>query len=537
MDKALFNSLQVNRILDLIEPAGDSGRHARHHLTSYKPGQEAALRKEYKRLELLMTALAAQRRFSARLAAALAEIPWLPQTLNAVSERPLFLHECFEIKKLVHYARVLQQQCAELKLQKSYPFPDLEILYAMLDPDRTNSPAFTLSPAFDTKLAKFISRLQELQLDRRQLESRLLKAAQKAVGLNKPAAEIVISRLQAKELTRLEKSGFYALADENFANLTFRLKDTPQLAALKKEISALTARLVKVEEEVLLKLSKKLSGYAKTLKQTAALVQQLDWDLARVAFALRYGCCLPSVSTKLKLSAVQAVNLPLKLMLAAQKRIYQPLDLRFSSALSVLTGPNMGGKTTALQTLGQLCLLAQYAIPVPARAAELCLFDHIWFNQEPEGAQNLSSFGREIVSLAAVLNKKGSALFLFDELAKGTNPREGEAILSAVLQHLENSPCLVLAATHFDAPAHLDKVTQFAIRGIDLKALNKLSKAAKSDLEAQLKLLNQLMDYNPVRLSAKDNPPQNAIPIAAALGLPEPIIRLAEKLLTAKKER
>ncbi len=534
MDKALLSAMQFNQILDLIEPAGESGKHFRHHLSGYKTGQENELRKEYKRLELLIAVIAQDRRFAAQMTAALAEIPWLPHTLKTLTERPLLLHECFEIKKLVHYGRILQQFCSYHKLDKVYPFPDLEILYAMLDPDRTNSPAFALSPAFDSKLAKYIARLQDLQLDRRQQEARLLKEAQKAVGLNKPAAEIVISRLQEKERHKLQKSGFYTLADENFANLTFRLKDTDKLAVVKKEISALTNKLAKVEEEVLLKLSKKLKTFAKTLRQTADLVQQLDWDHAKAAFALKYDCCLPVLTSKTRLTVSQAANLPVKLNLTSQKRKYQPLDLRFSSALNVLTGPNMGGKTTALKTIGQLCLLTRHAIPLPAQSAELCLFDHIWFNHEARETENLSSFGREIVSLAAALSRKGRNLFLFDELAKGTNPREGEALLTAVLQYLSEQPCLTIAATHFDGPAQLRNTAQFAIKGLDLKAMKKLAKTDKATLDEQLDLLNNLMDYNPVRLSTKENPPQNAIPIARTLGLSEDIIRLAENLLTGK---
>jgi len=534
MDKAVIKALQFNLVLDLIEPTGESGKHFKRHLTGYLPGQEATLRKEYQHLEQLIAAISSEKKLSAQLSSILAEIPYLPQTLKAVTERPLFLHECFELKKLVHYALQLKQFCSSHNLNKSYPFPDLDILYAMLDPDRTNSPAFALSPAFDFKLAKTIEKLQELQLTKRQIEHQLLKDAQKALGLNKPSPEIVISRLQTKELIKLQKSTYYYPADENFANLTFRLKDTPPLASLKKEITALTAKLTKVEEEVLLKLSKKLKTYSSTLKQTAFLVEQLDWDYARAVFAFKYNCSIPVITTKLKLSAQQAVNLPLKLSLASQNRKYQPLDLRFRSSLNILTGPNMGGKTTALKTVGQLVLMTRFAIPVPAQEAELCLFDNIWYNQELEGGENLSSFGKEIVSLAAVLTQKGKTLFLFDELAKGTNPVEGEAILTSVLEYLQSMPCLCLTATHYDIAKNIRSAVQYAIKGIDLTSLKKLSKADKNSLDAQLDLLNKLMDYSLVKLTGKAAPPQNAIPIAKILGLPEEIIRIAEDLTNKK---
>lgn len=531
MDKSCFTALQTDLILSLIEPAGDAGRHLKKHLAPCLPGQEALLRKKYKHVETLQQLLLKNKKLEEQLRAALSEVPWLPQTIKALQDRTLLLHELFELKKLVHYARLIQKLCRKHDLDKQYPLPDLENLYAMLDPDQTNSPAFTLSPAFDTRLAKYLSKLQDLQQSRRKEEAHLLKEAATAARLVRPLAEIVLSRRQTSELKQLQKSGYYALAEENYANLTFRLKDSAELTSLKKQLAVLAAKLTAAEEEVLAKLSKKLLTFSKVLTQTSELLADLDWDFAKALFALRYDCCQPVISAKLVLNARQAVNLPVKLSLEASGRRYQPLDLGFNTILNVLTGPNMGGKTTALKTAGQLCQLASFAIPLPAKEAELCLFDSIWFNREQDTADSLSSFGREVVALAAALKQPGRSLFLLDELARGTNPAEGEALLLAVLNHLAKRDCLLLAATHFDRPAHLTGAAQYAIKGIDAKALDKLAKAGKTDLDAQLDLLNRLLDYNPVRLTLKTKPPRNAIPIASALGLPKDIIARAEKLL------
>jgi DNA mismatch repair protein MutS2 len=534
MDKALFAALQFDAILDLIRPAGEAGRVHKQHLSAFKPGREAALRKEYKRLECLAAAMEKDKKLSGLLYSALSQTPYLPQTLKALQQRTLFLHECFEIKKLTHYALQLRNACTKAGLEKLYPFPELQKLYDLLDPEQTQSPSFALSAGFDPMLAKLLSQLQELQLKRRHAEHLLLQKAQKAAGLNNPVAEIVVSRLDDKKLENLRKSGFYVLSDENFANLTFRLLDSPELAAIKQQITSLTQKLVKVEEQVLVALSNKIKAYHKALDRTAELVKLLDWDYAKAVFAIHYKCVIPAIAAKVKLDARRAVNLPLQQNLAQLNRKYQPLDLHFDATLNVLTGPNMGGKTTALHTVGQLCLMVSFAIPVPAEQAELCLFDHIWHNRENEGGENLSSFGREIVSLAAALRKKGRTLFIPDELAKGTNPAEGEALLTAVLQYLADQPCLVLAATHYDISTNLNRISRFVIRGIDAKALKSLAKADKATLDAQLDQLNRLMDYSLVRVSDRLAPPQNAIPIAQILGLPQDIIKMAESTLKAE---
>jgi len=532
MDKTVNSALQFDLVLNLIEPVGESGRHFKHHLTFRKPGQEASLRKEFLRLEVFISALNKNKQAVEQFRSALIDLPWLPQTLKALQDRPLFLHECFELKKLLYYALQLKQLCQKHGLAKHYPFPDLDKPYALLDPEHKNSPSFALSAAFDPKLAQYITHLQDLQLAKRQAEAQLMQTAQKALHLNKATDVLVVSRLQTAKLNKLQKSSYYLLAEENFANLTFKLKDTKQLTTLKKQISALTSKLAKVEDTVLTSLSKKLKTHAKALSQTAELVGKLDWDYAKAVFAIRYNCVIPKLCNKLQLNITQAVNLPVQLNLTQSGRNYQPVDLCFSNRLNVLTGPNMGGKTTALKTAGLLCLLAQHAIPVPAGEAELCLFDHIWYNQDGETQENLSSFGREIVSLANILKKKGRNLLLLDELAKGTNPVEGEAILVAVLDYVRKLPCLTLAATHFDQPALLKQASQYAIKGIDTKALAGLFKTSDTSLNEQLDLLNSMMDYSLIKLSAQTKPPQNAIPVAEILGLPSEIIARASELLT-----
>jgi DNA mismatch repair protein MutS2 len=528
MEKATLASLQFDKVLDLILPAGEAGKHQKHHLRVFRPGQEASVRKEFSRLDDLVAALSKNNKLSGQLSSALSQTPYLPQTLKALTQRPLMLHEFFELKKLLYHAIQLQLYCTKAGLTKQYPFPELQKVFDLLDPGHSQSPSFALSGAFDPALAELLIKQQDLQMALRREEQKLLNTAKKTVGTANPTSEIVVSRLDEKQVRKLQASGFYRLSDENFANLTFRLQDSPELADIKKQLANLVKKLGKTGDHVMITLSKKLQTHSKILLQTTELVQRLDWDFAKAIFAMQCKCVIPKISAKVQIVINKAVNLPLQLSMAGCNCLYQPLDLKFSTPVNVLTGPNMGGKTTTLQTLGQLYLMAVFVIPVPAATAELCLFDQIWHNRETAGGENLSSFGREAVSLANALDKKGRTLYLMDELAKGTNPQEGEAILTATLHHLSDQPCLVLAATHYDLPVRLEKASQFAIRGIDAKALQKLAKAGKTTLEAQLGLLNSLMDYSLVRVTEKTTPPQNAIPIAQLLGLPEAIIRKAK---------
>jgi dsDNA-specific endonuclease/ATPase MutS2 len=528
MDKLTAKALHSDAILAWIQPAGELGRHYKLSLPVYKPGQETLLKHEYDRLAAFISILQQNPSLQHELEAVLSHLAWLPNTIRALSERSLYLHECFELKQYAYYASRLCEICTKSGLDQLYRLPDLSKAMQLLDPENTLVPTFQLSAGFDQRLGKLIAKLQSLQLQRRHLEKELAEQARQTLGLTRSQSEVVISRLQTEQVKLFAKSAYYRLSSENFANLTFKLQDNPALKQLRHRIELLTQKLKAAEERALTRLSIRLRSQVRTFSSSISTFSRLDWDFAKVIFALRCAGCIPVITKKTSIAIYRAENLFVKHSFEESERKYQPLDLVFSGSVNVLTGPNMGGKTTALVTLGQMCLLSSMAIPLPAKTASLPLFDHIWFNQEDAGQVSLSSFGREVVSLSAVLKKKGRQLLLIDELAKGTNPVEGEAILSALLVYLKEHTCFCLATTHYEQPAHLPFVHQFAIRGVDIAALSKLSQNTAHNLTISLQNLNQIMDYSLVALRRKQAPPQTAIAIAAALGLPTAIIELAQ---------
>jgi len=531
METVIYKTFGIDSILELIHPAGDLGKHFKRNLPVWKPGQENELTKEFSKQKKLQDAMQENPKLAERLALPLSNLPYLPLTLKALSERPMLLHECFELKKFSYYALQIEVILEKAGLQSSYVLPDLSPFYAMLDPDDTKTPVFSISPSYDTKLAKTIGKHMQLQDKKRQVHQHLLKSAQTALKLNNPTPELVVSRTQTDLLDKLNTTKHYELAEENLANLTYRLLESKDLTSLKSQIQALEQELKSLEEQVLVKLSKRLALYMKQLNAAHKLLSVLDWDLAKAIYARQHHCTIPKISKSLGIAFVNAVNLPVKLQQEIQQRKYQPVDLRFSRPLNILTGPNMGGKTTALITTGQLCWLALHGIPVPAERAELCIFDGIWYNREQDEAEGLSSFGKEMVSLTQVLKKETRQLLLCDELAKGTNPLEGEAILCAILDYCSTLDSVCIAATHYDKPAKLSAARQFAIKGIEDKALSKLEKAGVTDLKAQLDMLNALMDYNLISFSGKCRPPRNAITVAQILGLPASILEKAKQQL------
>jgi DNA mismatch repair protein MutS2 len=195
-----------------------------------------------------------------------------------------------------------------------------------------------------------------------------------------------------------------------------------------------------------------------------------------------------------------------------------PISLRLADGNRVLliTGPNTGGKTVALKTVGLLTLMAQSGLPVAAEhGSELPVFREVLadIGDEQSIEQSLSTFSGHLRNIVALLHQAGpSSLVLLDELAAGTDPEEGAALARALLQHLLDRGAMTLATTHHG----------------ELKLFAHTTPG----------VLNAAVDFDPVTLSPTYKITigvpgrSNALAIAARLGLPEEILRGAQESLS-----
>jgi DNA mismatch repair protein MutS2 len=231
-------------------------------------------------------------------------------------------------------------------------------------------------------------------------------------------------------------------------------------------------RLVQLAEEeaeeiarILAELTDKLRGNLGPLRFAVETIAELDSVFARARFARDFDCTLPQFTNKNTAanSSSDAPSLELKDArhpvladtLRAHGRAVVPMTLALGGAKTVLviSGPNTGGKTVALKTVGIAVLSAQSGIPVAAETARLPIVDRLLVDigDEQSIAADLSTFSAHMLNVRAMLEAATPySLVLVDELGTGTAPEEGAALAVALLDEFRERGCLTLATTHHD---------------------------------------------------------------------------------------
>ncbi len=518
-------ALGLPAVFDLIELAGEFPAEVKKQELKRPPLKLAEAKARYARLERVITLLRGQADALRELRELFARIPRLslPERKGQVS---FALHELFLLKEFLYHHGRLHTCLRRRGWLDTLILPDLGGMFAILDPEGAGAPAFHLSAAYSEKLGEILGAQLETANRLKHARAQYLQEARRELDLPRLQEEFTLSRAESALAEQVLHSPFFVLSAESVANYSFLLADDELCLELRKQLALLQQKREREEVRVLRALSETLGAELPRLRDALGLLAQACWQFMLADFALRYGCAIPKLTRKKAIRVKGAVHLPLKLHLEELGRRWQSVDYDFGGAVALLTGPNMGGKTTVLRTAGQLCWLARLGIPLPCAEAELPLFDNIWYNQsETDSSADLSSFGKEVVAFSEALQREGRTLFLLDEFARGTNPAEGERLASAVLRHLASKEHMCLAATHFTAPSLLEGLAHYSIAGLDLGALEGKRFASPNQ---RLRALNEAMDFSLRRLKKNQAPPLNAIGVARVLGLPEEILKLTE---------
>jgi len=206
---------------------------------------------------------------------------------------------------------------------------------------------------------------------------------------------------------------------------------------------------------IIVELTERLRANLGPLRFAVVTIAELDSAFARVRFAREFNCTLPEFTADASLQLKDARHPVLADTLRAHGRTIVPMTLALgdSETVLVISGPNTGGKTVALKTVGLAVLAAQSGIPVAAEIARMPLVDRVLVDigDEQSIAADLSTFSAHMLNVRAMLEDATQySLVLVDELGTGTAPEEGAALAVALLDEFLARRCLTLATTHHD---------------------------------------------------------------------------------------
>ncbi len=269
-------------------------------------------------------------------------------------------------------------------------------------------------------------------------------------------------------------------------------------------------------ERILAALSQRVAGFCDALSLDFYNVVELSVIFARAELSYKMEGVEPKISEKGELVFNRARH-PL-----LDRRTAVPISLSLGKDFDtlVITGPNTGGKTVTLKTVGLLAMMAQTGLHVPAEEATLPVYPDILadIGDEQSIEQSLSTFSAHIVNIISMLEAaKPSCLMLFDELGSGTDPVEGAALAESILETVRNKGVKCAATTHY---AEL-KTYALETEGVE-------NASCEFDIST-LRPTYRLIIGTPGR--------SNAFLISTRLGLPEDVITKAENLIKAENRR
>ena len=245
------------------------------------------------------------------------------------------------------------------------------------------------------------------------------------------------------------KNSFKGIIHDQSATGHTTYIEPAEVVELSNKLQALQVEERVEIEKILRNLTAQIAEYLEELNLNADAIGRLDFMFAKGRYATEINAIMPQITENGTLKLIKARH-PL---INQFKVVANDIILQDSARSMVITGPNTGGKTVTLKTIGLLSLMMQSGLLIPAHpSSEMIIFDQIFadIGDEQSIEQSLSTFSSHMKNIVHITKKlTPNSLVLFDELGSGTDPKEGASLAMAILDYVKMRAKLTVATSHY----------------------------------------------------------------------------------------
>ncbi|GGE05622.1 hypothetical protein GCM10011571_03400 [Marinithermofilum abyssi] len=525
MDQETEAALLFTACWSRFQPVTPMGQEAKRTCRPFLPGQEREWQQTLEEQERLLEA-ADDQRWADRMEDCLKRVPDIRMILSRLvrGEVP-GISEWFQVKRFLWQSRNLSRLLAEKALQSFFPIQrekEWETKLRILNPAPVLTPSFSVDDSFDLRLKRLRKQQAAWEERRRQAAATAAAEVERQTGIRRNRdGEWVVDRRHPMLPHLKERHGLRLMRETPF-DAVFALS-LPLSEQEAEEQEQLARQIETVEAEVLKRLAESFHPSLSALQEAIRTWCRLDLQWARMRAGRRWHGRRPVYSPdsyELRGGRHPVIEQRLK----EKDCPFTPLDLHIFRGVTVIIGPNMGGKTVALRTLGLVAALGQYGFFVPSDEARMPLVPWITaiIGDHQDAESGLSTFGAEVKRLSRVWDRAEPGLLLMDEVGRGTNPREGAALSAAVTARLTAFNHWVVHVTHYGEVLSVRGIYAYRVAGL---------KQPEGTGEWVAKEVHRWMDYRLLPLQEGESVPRQALTIAAQMGLPVEVVDDARRRL------
>lgn len=413
----------------------------------------------------------------------------------------------FDFKHFLWHMRILFQYFIKVDHNLSEDVHLIEQLLTHLQPEQQSLHLEELSVKLHhltTKKREYERELHHFLKQKREIIEKKLNVTVQARN------EIYLSKKHRDRVELCLQQPFLQVKKETPFDIVFEISPPSEEKSLLQNIDLVEEQILEEERNVLQSLANQIRPYVLQLKRWTEQVGLWDWRWTKCQWANHETFTWPNYN-KQTLMIQKGLYLPLQLELERQGKKYSPLSIKINDGLTTIVGSNMGGKSIAMKTIAFLSALAHYALPVPAAHFSTPLFEEmVAISGDLENVEDgVSTFGAEMKRLVSCLPKK-RRLLLLDELARGTNPQEGEALAVSFADYFHQQvDQMTVMVTHFPKVTKLHHARHLRVKGLQADGH-----------------IDYTIEHNDNRQI-----PQHAIQLAYQIGVPKHIVNSAKQWL------